>query len=228
MMSNWGDGMDCARELAWTGYGVAAEVGWAAEPAPYESLMRTFHRQFFGLDEDFDFARLEPLYRSDQYFGKTDFGEVRRILWREFWKDARKAPDESLKERAFDGLVSVETAHEYLRALSPRLNEECWACLEFAGKRTEFLARKLKTLLPGPYRTREQAKEAVPAVKKLAEECRGLLAQAEKRWFVTNRQSQWKFVESKYLDLIDSFESLARYSDNCVHFEGDEKFLLKD
>jgi hypothetical protein len=228
MMSNWGDGMDCTRELAWPGYAVAAEVGWAAELASYESVMRDFHRQFFGLDEGFEFARLEPLYRSDEHFGKTEFGEIRRILWREFWKDARRTPDESLKARAADGLAAVETAHGYLRGLSPRRNEESWACLEFAAKRTEFLARKLQVLEPGPYRTREQAKTAVSGIRELAGECRGLLEEAERRWFASNRQSQWKFVESKYLDLIDSFESLARYSEHCVHFEGGDKFLLKD
>ncbi len=226
MMSNWGDAMDVPREWAWPGYATGAQFGWNIEPASYQDLMQSFHRQFYGFGEAFDFSRLAPIYHASGLFGLTRFGQTRRGLGQAFWKDARKPVDEDLKRNAPAALATVQRAHEYLATQLPRFNEENYACLDFAVKRIKHLAHKLMVLEPGPYETREQAKLTVPVILALAEDTRKLLEEARQRWFGSNRLSQWPYVEAMYLDLAESFESLARYADHCVRFGGSDKFML--
>lgn len=226
--SSWADGPDCPREFNWQGRAAAAEAGWSAAPMPGERLMTVFHRQFFGFGSDFDAARLEPLYRYERHAGVPDYGGYSCPLWKVFWTDARRPVDGALKARAGELLAAMEAARECVAGLRPRFNAEAWACMEFGARRLAFLARKLAALEPGPYASREKARAAVPAIRELAAECRELLEEARARWFASNRKSQWTFVESRYLDLAESLDSLARYSENKPDCPKAEKFLLDD
>jgi hypothetical protein len=228
MMSNWGDGTDCLREMAWPAYAIASEFAWSSQPLSYKRLLDNFFISFFGLDSNFDFTHIAPLYETDKLFELNSPGEGRMELWRAFWQDARKAPDAVLKNKAGYALEVTSRIMDYLASLNPRFNTETWRCIKYSTERLSFVCKKLLVQRIGPYTSREEAKILVPHIMELARECHNLLETAHERWFATNRLSEWKLVEAKYLDLADSFVSLARYSNEYVHFAGNDKFLLTE
>lgn len=228
MMSNWGDGTDCTIEMAWPAYAIASEFAWSNQPQPYKQLLDIFFTSFFGLNSTFDFSRIAPIYETDKLFELVTPGEGRQELWRAFWQDARKVPDINLRNKAGYALEVISDVLHYLDSATPHLNVESWRCIHHSAERLAFICKKLLIQKPCPYASREEAKILVPHILELERECRNLLEVARKRWFASNRLSEWKLLEAKYLDLADSIASLARYSNEYVHFAGNEKFLLTE
>ncbi len=223
VMSNWGDTMDSLRELAWFGYAVGAEFAWAENVPQFEDFLEVFHRSFFGVDGVVA-RRSVFLYEGGKVFGDP---EGHYPLWRELWKDVRKCPNAMMKRIAPSVGCRLRAARSLLADASPVRNVEAWRCLLHALDKMIFLADKLCVLPEGKYRTREEAMRTVTGITSLVDDCMCLLADARARWFAINRTSQWGYVEARYLDLIDSLRSAARYAANVVHFNTDERFLLE-
>lgn len=225
VVSSWCDGGMTLREENWFGIAVHADFSWNPDCGDtFPSLLKTFFSVFYGLDSttasaalralEYDRPLLTPYQEEGGQpveFWFSGWQEIGERLCREFWKDASLDPDLSLRGRADDIAAALEEGIRVLSSVRPVRNQTAYECFLFDIKRSLAAIRKCRVLKSGPYLSREEAREAVPALESLKIEIQGLLEENKRLWFLTNRQSEWNYVEAKYQDLLDSFSSLIRY-----------------
>ena len=81
-------------------------------------------------------------------------------------------------------------------------------------------------ILDRPYRSREEAMADIPAIESLIQEVTALMEENRRLWFACNRQSEWDSAQCKYLELLDSLRSLARYCRYGKKLTSPKKMLL--
>lgn len=238
--SAWCDGGMNLREENWFGILAGALFGW--EPGSRMTLndfIIQFFEVYYGLEhinlqffhQLFDYHQSFIPDTSDEAISTKPMEvwyqgmqEVGRNLYNEFWKDARLPVDDILQSHAKGMPEQIVQAQSYFEGLRPLRNNITYETMLFDIKRLHTNIRKIKLLKSGAYRTREEAMADIPVILDLAKEVASLRKENKKLWFAANRQSEWEFCESKYLDLEASLRSLARYCKVAKVFKR-EKFL---
>ncbi len=122
--------------------------------------------------------------------------------------------DGELKEKLEGSEKIFQDAYEYFSAIEPKRNKKAYDAFVFDIKRSFIAAQKIAMLTNEPYHSREEAQKDIPKIDAMIRQLTSLLEENRQQWFACNRQSEWGYLESKYLDLIDSFRSLKRY---CIY-----------
>ena len=78
----------------------------------------------------------------------------------------------------------------------------------------------------GPFADREEARSIVDDLIVMGEEYSKFKRENKRLWMKTNRQSEWNFVESRYIDNEHAIDSLIRYCKFGMHLSKD-KFIIK-
>lgn len=229
IMSSWCDGGMSLREENWMGIHVGALYSWNCQSdRGFEDMVVSYFKLFFGVE--IEIAQYNQLMSYDrcfvphpydeQMFGqKVEFwydqwqGAGSRFF-REFWKDATQPVDGELKEKLEGSEKIFQDAYEYFSAIEPKRNKKAYDAFVFDIKRSFIAAQKIAMLTNEPYHSREEAQKDIPKIDAMIRQLTSLLEENRQQWFACNRQSEWGYLESKYLDLIDSFRSLKRY---CIY-----------
>lgn len=227
IMSTWCDGGMNLREENWLGILAGALFGW--EPKSKMTLdeyIESFFNIYYGI-ENINLKEFHNLFDYDKAFIKEDYNEntatkpmefwydelqgIGSRMFNEFWKDARSPVDETLKAGLNGVLQQILKARSYFEELKPSRNTLTYEVMLFDFKRLVANIKKIDLLRSDAYRSREEAMRNIPKILELAEEVSSLREENKKLWFAANRQSEWEFTESKYLDLESTLRSLARY-----------------
>lgn len=221
LMSTWCDmGADNLRELEWSAYAINAQAAWKGGlEQPFDAMMETFYRQFFGLPK-LSRKVLAPLHEHDKLFGL----EGRRVAWLELWRDARDAFDPKvLTVRKHMGKLRL--AAQYLRRQKPTRNLPAWRCLMFCLDRLLVTIEKILAVPAKTFTSREQARKLAGQYEKLATKIDALGRRHKQLWLATNRYSEWDYLAARYIDLAESLHSLARYARVFIRFGMQRKML---
>lgn len=215
IMSCWGDGGDCSRELNWPGFLIGANCSWAAKTTyTFEQFYDIYHAVFFGLNKE-EAASLYNVYHYDSVIGLKD----NFIFKQEMFKSALEPITFAEKEKAYLLIDEMTKALELIKSLKTRIQEKtALDALYLSAKRILFTAKKISYLPWAPLQNREEAMSYISHVLELASEVENLRQYHEKVWFDTNRRSDWGYVEMLYLDLRDELQRLARHMAHDKNF----------
>lgn len=215
IMSCWGDGGDCSRELNWPGFLIGANCSWAAKTTyTFEQFYDIYHAVFFGLNKE-EAASLYNVYHYDSVMGLKD----NFIFKQEMFKSALEPITFTEKEKAYLLIDEMAKALELIKSLKTRIQEKtALDALYLSAKRILFTAKKISYLPWAPLQNREEAMSYISNVLELASEVENLRQYHEKVWFDTNRRSDWGYVEMLYLDLRDELQRLARHMAHDKNF----------
>ncbi|MDU6359875.1 MAG: family 20 glycosylhydrolase [Clostridiales bacterium] len=215
IMSCWGDGGDCSRELNWPGFLIGANCSWAANTTyTFEQFYDIYHAVFFGLNKE-EAASLYNVYHYDSVLGLKD----NFIFKQEMFKSALEPITFAEKEKAHLLIGEMTKALEMIKSLKTRVKEKtALDALYLSAKRILFTAKKISYLPWSPLQNREEAMSYISNVLELASEVENLRQYHEKVWFDTNRRSDWGYVEMLYLDLRDELQRLARHMAHDKNF----------
>lgn len=226
IMSSWCDGGMSLREENWMGIYVGALYSWNCQSdMDFEDVVASYFKLFFGAD--IEIAQYDRLMSYDRCFvpqpyDEQSFGQKVEFwydqwqgagsrFFREFWKDATQPVDGELKEKLEGSEKIFQDAYRYFSAIEPKHNRKAYDAFVFDIKRSYVAAQKIALLTDKPYHSREEARKDIPRIDSMIGQLTDLLEENRQQWFACNRQSEWCYLESKYLDLIDSFRSLKRY-----------------
>lgn len=226
IMSAWCDGGMSMREENWMGIYTGALYSWNCQNhMDFEDIVVSYHKLFFGID--LDIAQYNRLMNYDRCFvphpyDEQSFGQKVEFwydqwqgagtrFFQEFWKDAFLPVDGALKEKLAGSQKIFQDAYEYFAAIQPKRNQKAYDAFVFDIKRSYVAAQKIAMLTNEPYHSREEAQRDLPKIDWMIQQLTDLQEENKKQWFACNRQSEWGYLQSKYLDLIDSFRSLKRY-----------------
>nr|WP_307993170.1 family 20 glycosylhydrolase [uncultured Niameybacter sp.] len=221
IMSSWGDGGDCSRELNWPGFLIGANWSWSTQTTyTFEQFYTLYHTIFLGITEE-DAAQLEPVYHYDNVIGLEDLFAFKN----EMYKCALNPIDFAAQEKAALLIPKMERALTCLQALKQTTQEKTVLdALYLSAQRILFTARKI-TLLPWESpKNREEAKAYISDILALAGELETIRCYHQKVWFDTNRLSDWNYVDMLYLDLRDELARLARHMDSDKNFNSNLGF----
>ena len=229
IMSAWCDGGMTLREENWLGIYIGGLYAWNCDnELSFDQVISAWFHLFFGLEidmtqyhslMDYDYNSVPHPYNEAAYGEPIEFWYDKwqgfgSRFFREFWKDATEPVDEQLQQQLEGAQQRFEQAHAYFSALTPRRNQTAYKVFLFDILRSAVAARKIALLQPAAFRSREEARAAVPEIDGMLQALEALKEENRARWFDTNRESEWAYVEDKYDDLIESFRSLRRY---CLH-----------
>lgn len=221
VMSSWNDGGDGLRELNFQGLAIGSIFAWNNDAkGTFEEFMDSFHKLFYGI-YDSDLSKINCIYQCDELMDTDDYVEFKK----QFWNDARKPVPEALKLKMIKLIKKLEETKQYIELLKPKFNIESFEALKFALDRQIFTAKKLSILKSNAYENREEAISYVQHIEELACYTAKLRETHKILWHSCNRPSEWGLVEAMYMDLEESFKSLARY---CIYSKKmtENKFLL--
>lgn len=229
IMSAWCDGGMTLREENWLGIYIGGLYAWNCKnELCFDDVIRAWFRLFFGVDVDmeqyhrlmdYDQASIPHPYNEETFGQKIEFWydqwqSCGSRFFQEFWKDATEPVDPQLQNILSGSRQRFEEGYTYFSGLTPRRNQAAYQAFLFDIRRSALAARKLELLQPAAFRSREEARATVPEIDSMIAALQDLKEENRLRWFETNRESEWAYVEDKYDDLIDSFRSLRRY---CLH-----------
>lgn len=208
IMSCWGDGGDCSRELNWPGFLIGANCSWATQTTyTFEAFYDIYHAVFFNLNKE-ESASLYNVYHYDGVLGLKD----NFIFKQEIFKSALEPISFIEKEKAHLLIAEMTQALEVIQSLKNKVKEKtALDALYLSAKRILFTAKKISYLPWAPLHNREEAMSYISNVLELACEVEVLRQYHEKVWFDTNRRSDWGYVNMLYLDLRDELQRLARH-----------------
>lgn len=226
IMSAWCDGGMSLREENWLGIYAGALYSWNCDTGyTFEEFVKSYYQLFFGIDVDmeqyqrlmnYDYNFITHPYDEKAYEGRIEFWydkwqNAGTRFFQEFWKDATLPADAKLQEKLQGSEKIFEDAYAYFSGLDVKRNRQAYEAFLFDIKRSAVAARKVAMLTDKPYHSREEAMQMIPAIDRMIQEVTELLEENKVQWFACNRNSEWDYLESKYLELIESFRSLKRY-----------------
>lgn len=215
IMSCWGDGGDCSRELNWPGLLIGANCSWATQTNyTFEQFYDIYHAVFLGLNRE-EAAALYSVYHYDRVLGLED----NFIFKNEMYKCALQPITFQAREKAHLLIPEMEKALAAIKVFKTKVEEKTVIdALYLSAKRILFTAKKI-TMLPWQQpKNREEAKAYITDILELAAELETVRQYHEKVWFDTNRLSDWNYVDMLYLDLKDELTRLARHMANDKDF----------
>lgn len=215
IMSSWGDGGDCSRELNWPGFLIGANCSWATNPTyTFEDFYETYHAVLLGLTKE-EADSLYHVYHYDGLLGAND----NALFKKEMFKSALEPITFVEKEKAHLLIKEMTKALETIKNLKHKVAEKTILdALYLSTKRILFTAKKVSYLPWDKVKSREEAMGYISTVLDLASELETVRHYHEKVWFDTNRRSDWGYVDMLYLDLRDELLRLARHLANDKDF----------
>ncbi len=241
LMSSWCDDGLNLREENWMGLYCGALFSWnCRSQMTFDETVYSFFRLFYGLDidleeyhslMDYDLCFTDPEYNRETYGKPIEFWYCERQdagtrLFQEFFKDATLPVDPDLKEKLSGAEERFSRGLRYFESLAPSRNEIAYQTFLFDIKRSLAAAKKVALTLDRPYRSREEAMADLPAIESLIQEGTELMEENRRLWFACNRRSEWDSAQCKYLELLDSLRSLARYCRYGKKLTSPKKMLL--
>lgn len=226
IMSEWCDGGLTLREENWMGIYVGGLYSWNCHnKLTFDETVKSYFKLFFGLDidmqqyhrlMDYDKNFVPHPYHPKTFGAKVEFWFDQwqsggSWLLREFLKDATEPADPELKQKLQGCDEIFKNAYDYFSSLQPKYNQSAYDAFVFDIKRSLIAVQKLFMLSEKPFKSREEAMQKVAQIDQMIATLTDLKQEHKKRWFADNRQSEWNYVEARYDDLIDSFQSLKRY-----------------
>ena len=241
LMSAWCDDGLNLREENWMGLYSGALFSWNCHSQmTFDETVSSFFQLFYGIDidleeyhnlMDYDLCFTDPEYCPETYGKPIEFWYCERQdagtrLFQEFFKDATLPVDPDLKGKLAGAQERFQRGLGYFSGLSPSHNETAYRTFLFDIKRNLAAAKKTDLILDRPYRSREEAMADIPAIESLIQEVTALMEENRRLWFACNRQSEWDSAQCKYLELLDSLRSLARYCRYGKKLTSPKKMLL--
>ncbi|MPQ43481.1 family 20 glycosylhydrolase [Clostridium tarantellae] len=214
IMSSWGDGGDCPRELMWPGVIIGAHFAWNNNSSyEFEDFYYAYHKLFFGLDEE-DAKNLLNVYHYDNVMNLDD----NFIFKLEIFKTPLEISDFEFKKNAHLLIDEMNKALSNIEKMKIKRNINIFDALYLSAMKIKFTAEKLTYLPWEKLTSREDAMTYINKVLYLASEIEKLRLYHEKVWFASNRKADWGYVDTLYHDLRDEFYSLARRFKNFKKF----------
>lgn len=215
IMSSWGDGGDCSRELNWPGFLIGANCSWATNTSyTFEEFYETYHAVLLGLTKE----EADSLYHVYHYDGLLDVSD-NALFKKEMFKSTLEPITFVEKEKAHILIKEMTKALETIKNLKNKVAEKTILdALYLSAKRILFTAKKVSYLPWDKVKSREEAMGYISTVLDLASELETIRTYHEKVWFDTNRRSDWGYVDMLYLDLRDELLRLSRHLANDKDF----------
>lgn len=216
VLSSWNDGGACLREEMMPGIAAGGQFAWTYDDTlTFDDLCRSFHKIYYGYDDEMNEA-FKTLYAYDKVFEVEDIHEyagMGGVLFSEFWKDARKPTSEKydLAEKCSELLSDLGEAEELLKENKPKRFKNTYDAFMFDVRRLMWTLMRICVIPSVAFESREEAKSIVDDLIALSEEFELIKKENRRLWMRTNRQSEWNYLESKYIDTEQSLYSLIRY-----------------
>lgn len=206
IMSNWADGGDTLRELAWPGIIIGANFCWSPNSTySYEEIYYLYHASFFGFTNE-EAQLLEPVYHHDSL--------IQREHEHEFKNEMFNNPFEPIafKDKEHIAVIqqAIAKAKEDFATLQPKRNVDAFNALHLTIARVSFTANKIANL---PHQKVKTIEEGIPYSKVAMDLAAELLQVKElhrKLWFANNRNSEWELCAARYDDQYDQLNMFAR------------------
>ena len=216
VLSGWNDGGCCLREEMIPEIAAGAQFAWTYdETVDFGSFLRSFCKIYYGFGEEV-FSAVKTVYDYDRQFGLEsvyDYADIGGILFDEFWKDARKPTSEkfSLAEKCSELMSGIGEAEDILKENKPLRFRNTYDAFMFDVRRLMWTLMRVCIIPSSAFESREEAKSIVDDLIALSEEFELIKKENRRLWMRTNRQSEWNYLESKYIDTEHSLYSLIRY-----------------
>lgn len=206
IMSNWADGGDTLRELAWPGVIIGANYCWSPSSTySYQEIYELYHQTFFGISKE-QAMLLDNIYHYDYLVKREHEHEFKYMMF----KDPFEPISYSDKENVSAVQKAMIKAKSDIETIAPLRNKPALDALKLGIARTMYTANKIATLPHTKVETIEQGIPYSEVASKLAAELLLVKDMHEKLWFATNRQSEWADCECRYDDEYDRLNMLAR------------------
>lgn len=216
IISTWNDGGDILREENMIAMSLGGEFGWNnCSRVPYEDLVASFLFLYYGF-EDADVGKFLSLYDYEKYFGISDINEraeISSMITSEFWKDARlpTCDRNDLQEKCSEALEKLEKAQDYIKSLTPVKNKLTFDSFKFDVSRLIWTFMRVCVIPTDAFESREEARGIADDLTLLAEDFELFKKEHKRLWNKANRQSEWNYLESRYIDAENALYSLIRY-----------------
>jgi hypothetical protein len=216
VLSGWNDGGCCLREEMMPGIAAGGAFAWHYDDSiTFERFLRSFNKMYYGYGPDVSDA-IKTVYDYDKHFNLDsvyDYAEIGGILFREFWKDARKPTNEQydLAEHCSELITVIGEAEEVLKENKPLRFKQTYDAFMFDIRRLMWTLMRICVIPSVAFESREEAKSIVDDLIALSEEFELIKKENRRLWMRLNRQSEWNYLESKYIDTEQSLYSLIRY-----------------
>jgi len=207
IMSNWGDGGDCPRELAWPGVLVGSNFSWSnSSDYSFEQFYDIFHKSFFGLEKP-QSSKLYDIYHYDDVLKAED----NFVFKAEMYKNPYEYIDVPYKENAKVLVQKMQNILVNIKNINPKKNQEAFNTLILAAMRIKFTAEKIVELPSEIVICKEDALKYAEKTIYFSEQIEQIRKYHKKIWFETNRYSEWDYVDMLYKNLRDSFNMYTRW-----------------
>lgn len=214
IMSSWGDGGDCPRELTWPGVLIGANFSWNNNSSyDFKEFYYIYHKGFLGLNEE----NADKLYNVYHYDKVLDL-EDNFIFKMEFFNNPIEISEFKFKEKCYLLIEEMDKAIRDIMQMKPKRNLKAFDALILGAMRIKFTAEKLTYLPWEKLKSRDEAMSYTNKVLYLAGEVEKLRNYHEKIWFATNRRSDWGYVDTLYQDLREQLYSFERRLKNFKRF----------
>ncbi len=229
VLSGWNDGGCCLREEMMPEIAAGALFAWNTdESLSFDEFLGSFCKIYFGYDEQVTGA-VKTVYDYDRHFGLEsvyDYAEIGGILFNEFWQDARKPTTEkySLAEYCSQLITVLGEAEDILKENKPVRFKQTYDAFMFDIRRLMWTLMRICIIPSAAFESREEAKSIVDDLIALSEEFEHIKKENRRLWMRMNRQSEWNYLESKYIDTEQSLYSLIRYCKYGKHLKT-EKYM---
>jgi len=231
IISSWNDGGTLLREENTVAIAMAGEFSWNCESKrTLKDLLESFLTLFYGFEEP-DVKPFLEFYDFERRFKDVD--DLHRpgisgTLHNEFWKDPRRATESrfDLGKNCSKMFSALCDAQEEIEELKPKRNKIAFDCFKFDVSRMLWACMRSFVIPAGPFADREEARSIVDDLIVMGEEYSKFKRENKRLWMKTNRQSEWNFVESRYIDNEHAIDSLIRYCKFTTHLSKD-KFIIK-
>lgn len=229
VLSGWNDNGTGLREEMMPSIAAGAQFAWTYDEAvTFDSFLRSFNKIYYGYDDTVTDA-IKTVYSYDRHFGLEsvyDYAEIGGLLFNEFWKDARKPTSEKhdLAEHCSELLSVIGEAEDILKENKPKRFKQTYDAFMFDIRRLMWTLMRVCIIPSVAFESREEAKSIVDDLIALSEEFELIKKENRRLWMRQNRQSEWNYLESKYIDTEQSLYSLIRYCKYGKHLNL-EKYL---
>ena len=231
IISSWNDGGTLLREENTVAIAMAGEFTWNCESKrSLKDLLESFLVLYYGFDKPNVKPFLE-FYDFERRFKDVEYLQLPGIsgtLHNEFWKDPRRATESrfDLGKNCSKMFSALCDAQEEIEELQPKRNKVTFDCFKFDISRMIWACMRSFVIPAGPFKDREEARSIVDDLIVMGEDYRRFKRDNKRLWMKTNRQSEWNFVESRYIDNENAIDSLIRYCKFGMHLSKD-KFMIK-
>lgn len=231
ILSSWNDAGTLLREENMISVVVGSEFAWSnTSSRTMENLTEYYLKLYFGLKNPNVKAFLN-LYDFEKRSGEKDpneYSEISSVIFGEFWRDARHPVSKRYDISKFCQQIysSVSDSYEEISEITPARNKITFDCFKFDVHCLVWACMKCFVCPDDAFESREQSRSIVDDLIPLLEEFKTFKREHKRLWMKTNRESEWNFVESRYIDYTDSLESLIRYCKYGKHLTA-EKFITK-